>query len=213
MKDPEPIKSDQLSGRILNSTLFLGTDVWQEAIDHFDVFHDAEAHAGLPIEQQQYLSDLRVDRYLYDTLAREFELLDVCLQKNSGHPEARQVASFLRRREQFGARSWVDRQEKIYLWAQKNERSDVAASVLGWQILCRELAESLLLWSSTRLYDPRGQQIQLWQDSVGFYPQNRLRIWALRFLEDARAPQILSWEAAIKLEISETHPELLSGAR
>ena len=213
MKNPAPIKSDQLSGRILNSTLFLETDVWREAIEHFDVFDDAEAHAGLPIEQQQYLSDLRVDRYLCDTLEREFELLDVWLQKNSDHPEASQVASFLRRREQFGARSWIDRQEKIYLWAQKNERSDVAASVLGWRLLCRELAESLLVWSAPRLHDPRGQQIQLWQDSAGFYPQNRLRIWALRFLEDARAPQILSWEAAIKLEISETHPELLSGAR
>jgi hypothetical protein len=213
LKDPEPIKSDQLSGRILRSTPLLGTDVWQEAIDRFDVFADADAQTGLPMEQQQYLTDLRVDRYLYDTLAREFELLDVWLQKNSGHPDATHVASFLQRREQFGTRFWVDRQEQIFLWAQKNDRSDLGASILGWRLLCQELAESLHAWSSQWHHDPRGQQIRLWQDSQGFYPQNRLRIFALRFLEDVRAPQILAWETAIKDEIRENHPELLSGNR
>jgi hypothetical protein len=213
LKGPDPVKSDQLTGPILDSTPLLATDVWQEAIDHFDVFAEADANAGFPVEQQQYLSDLTVDRYLYDTLAHEFELLDVWLGKNPGHPEATQVASFLRRREQFGARSWIDQQEKLYLWAQKNERDDIAASILGWRLLCRELADSLLAWSSQKHHDPRGQQIRLWQDSLGFYPQNRLRIWALRFLEDARAPQILAWEAAMNREIFETHPELLTGTR
>jgi hypothetical protein len=210
LKDPELVKSDQLTGRILHSASLLGTDLWQEAIDHFDVFAEAETNAGLPLEQQQYLSDLRVDRYLYDTLACEFELLDVWLRKNAGHPEARQVSSFLQRRERFGGRSWIDRQEKLYLWAQKNERDDIGASILGWRLLCQELAESLLVWSLQRHHDPRGQHIRLWQDSQGFYPQNRLRIWALRFLEDARAPQILAWETAMNREIFETHPELLS---
>jgi hypothetical protein len=211
LKDPEPIKSDQLSGRILRSTPLLGTDIWQEAIDRFDVFGDADSPTGLPMEQQQYLADLRVDRYLHDTLASEFELLDAWLQKNSGHPGTIQVVSFLQRREQFGARFWIDRQEKVFLWAQKSEKSHIGASILGWRLLCQELAESLLAWSSQWPEDPRGQQIQLWQDSPGFYPQNRLRIWALRFLEDARAPQILAWETAIKNEILQTHPELLSG--
>jgi hypothetical protein len=32
----------------------------------------------------------------------------------------------------------------------------------------------------------------------------------LRFLEDARAPQILAWETAVRGEIVETRPELLS---
>jgi hypothetical protein len=213
LKGPDPIKSDQLAGPILRSTPLLGTDVWQEAIDHFDVFAEAEANASLPVEQQQYLSDLRVDRYLYDTLAREFELLDVWLRENPGHPEATQVASFLQRRDQFGARSWIDQQEKLYLWARVNERDNIAASILGWRLLCQELAESLLAWSSQKHQDQRGQQIRLWQDSQAFYPQNRLRIWALRFREDARAPQILTWEAAINREIFETHPELLTGTR
>jgi hypothetical protein len=206
---PAPVKSDQLTGPILHSAPMLGTDVWQEAIDSFDVL--AETNAGLPVEQQQYLSDLRVDRYLYHTLAREFDLLDVWLRKSPAHPEAARVAAFLRRRQQFGAPSWIDLQEKLYLWAQKNERDDLASSILGWRLLCQELAESLLAWSSPKPHDPRGQQIRLWQDSQGFYPQNRLRIWALRFPEDARAPQILEWEAAIKREMFETHPELLVG--
>jgi hypothetical protein len=213
LKGPEPIKSDRLIGPILHSTPFLGIDVWQEAIDHFDVFGEAEANAGLPLEQQQYQSDLRVDRYLYDTLAREFELLDVWLRKNPGHDEATQVATFLQRRDRFGSCACIDQQEKLYLWAQKNEPDDIAASILGWRLLCRELAESLLSWSSQMHHDPRGQQIRLWQDSEGFYPQNRLRIWALRFLEDDRAPQILGWEAAMNRQILETHPELLTGTR
>jgi hypothetical protein len=208
---PAPVKSDQLTGPILPSAPLLGIDVWQEAIDSFDVLANAETDAGLPVEQQQYLSDLRVDRYLHDTLTREFDLLDLWLGKSLGHPEAGRVAAFLRRRQQFGARSWIDQQEKLYLWAQKNERDDFASSILGWRLLCQELAESLLAWSSPKPHDPRGQLIRLWQDSQGFYPQNRLRIWALRFPEDARAPQILEWEAAMKREMFATHPELLTG--
>jgi hypothetical protein len=208
---PAPVKSDQLTGPILPSAPLLGIDVWQEAIDSFDVLADAETNAGLPVEQQQYLSDLRVDRYLYDTLAREFDLLDIWLRKNPAHPAAVRTTAFLRGRQQFGARCWIDQQEKLYLWAQKNERDDFASSILGWRLLCQELAESLLAWSPPKPHDLRGQQIRLWQDSQGFYPQNRLRIWALRFPEDARAPQILEWEAAMKREMFETHPELLTG--
>jgi hypothetical protein len=200
-----------LTGPILHSVPLLGIDVWQEAIDSFDVLAGAESNAGLPLEQQQYLSDLRVDRYLYDTLAREFDLLDVWFRKSPAHPESGRVAAFLRRRQQFGARSWIDQQEKLYLWAQKNQRDDFASSILGWRLLGQELAESLLAWSSREPHDPRKQQILLWQDSQGFYPQNRLRIWALRFPEDARAPQIFEWEEAMKREMFETHPELLTG--
>jgi hypothetical protein len=210
---PAPVKSDQLTGPILYSAPLLGLDVWQEAIDSFDVQAEAETNAGFPLEQQQYLSDLRVDRYLYDTLAREFDLLDDWFRKSPAQPESARVAAFLRRRQQFGARSWIDQQEKFYLWAQKNERDDFASSILGWRILSQELAESLLAWSSREPEDPRGQQIRLWRDSQGFYPQNRLRIWAFRFPEDARAPQIFEWEAAIKREMFETHPELLTGVQ
>jgi hypothetical protein len=213
LKDPDLVKSDQWTGRILDSTALLGTDVWQEAIDQFDVFAEAETNSGFPLEQQQYLSDLRVDCYLYDTLAREFELLGVWLQQNPGHSEAARVASFLQRREQCSTRSWIHHQEKLYLWAQQNGPDDIAASILGWRLLCQELAESLLAWSWQNHGDPRTQQIRIWQDSRGFYPQNRLRIWALRFLEDARAPQILAWETAINQQIFATHPELLPTTR
>jgi hypothetical protein len=139
-----PVKSDQLTGPILQATPLLGIDVWQEAFDSFDVLADAETNAGLPLEEQQYLSDLRVDRYLYDTLAREFHLLDVWLRRSPAQPEAARVTAFLQRRQQFGARSWIDQQEKLYLWAQKNERDDFASSILGWRLLCQELAASLL---------------------------------------------------------------------
>jgi hypothetical protein len=210
---PHPVESDQLTGPILHSTPLLGADIWQEAIDHFDVFAEAEANAGLPLEQQQYLSDLRVDRYLYETLAHEFELLDFWLQNNPGHPEAGRVTTFLQRRKQLGAQSWIDQQEKLYLWAQRHQRDDLAASILGWRLHCQDLADMLLAWTSQKYHDPRARQIRLWQDSQGFYPQNRLRIWALRFLEDARAPQILTWEAALNREILETHPALLNGTR
>jgi hypothetical protein len=40
-----------------------------------------------------------------------------------------------------------------------------------------------------------------------------LRIWAIRFLEDARAPQILAWEKAMYREIFDTHPELVTVTR
>jgi hypothetical protein len=203
--------SDQVTGQLLDSTALLEKDVWQIAIDHFDVFAEVDAHAGLSLEQQQYLTDLRVDRSLYDTLADEFELLRNWLGKNPGRREASLVASFMRRRAQLGGRTGIDRQEKLYLWATKNKQEDLAASILGWRLLCRELADSLLAWSVQRPDDPRGRQIRLWQDSPGFYPQNRLRIWAVRFLEDARAPQILAWETALNGEIDQSHPELLTG--
>jgi hypothetical protein len=204
--------SDQVTGQLLDSTALLEKDVWQIAIDHFDVFAEVDANAGLSLEQQQYLTDLRVDRSLYDTLADEFELLHDWLRKNPGGREAALVASFMQRRAQLGERSRIDRQEKLYLWATKNKQEDLAASILGWRLLCRELADSLLAWSEHRPDDPRGRQIRLWQDSPGFYSQNRLRIWAVRFIEDARAPQILAWETALNGEIDQSHPELLTGA-
>jgi hypothetical protein len=196
----------------LDSTTLLEKDVWQIATDHFDVFAEVDANAGLPIEQQQYLADLRVDRFLYGTITEEFELLQEWLKKNPEHPETAPIASFLRRRIQLGERARIDQQEKLYLWAMKNKREDLAASILGWRLLCRELADSLLAWSEQNSSDPRGRQIRLWQDSPGFYPQSRLRIWAVRFLEDARSPQILAWETAVKGEIDRSHPELLTGA-
>jgi hypothetical protein len=212
LETPLLTTSDQVSGQFLDSTALLKKDVWQIAIDHFDVFAEVDANAGLSLEQQQYLTDLRVDRSLYDTLADEFELLRDWLKKNPGHREAPQVTSFMRRRAQLGERTGIDRQEKLYLWATKNKQEDLATSILGWCLLCRELADSLLAWSVQRPDDPRGRQIRLWQDSPGFYPQNRLKIWAVRFLEDARAPQILAWETALSGEIDQSHPELLTGA-
>ena len=101
----------------------------------------------------------------------------------------------------------------LYLWALKNEREELASSILGWRLLGVELADSLLAWASQNKSDRRGQLIRLWQDSHGFYPQNRLRVWALRFLEDARAPQVLVWETAVTHVIADTHPELLIGSR
>jgi hypothetical protein len=208
---PNLILTDQATGPILDSIPLLEIDVCQEASDRFDLFVEPEINAGLPIEQQQYLSDLRIDHSLYDTLEHEFGLLDVWLSNHRGRPESIPVESLVRRRAQLSARSWIDQQENLYLWATKNEQTEPAASILGWRLLCQELAESLLDWSAQKYHDPRGRQIRLWRNSPGFYPQNRLRIWALRFLEDARAPQILAWETAVRGEIVETRPELLSG--
>jgi hypothetical protein len=207
---PEVIKSERLSGPILDSAPLLGTDIWREATDLFDGYPETQAKAGLPLEQQQYLNDLRVDHHLYDTLEDELGLLDSWLKNHIEDPEAIQVASLVKRRFELGARSWIDQQEELYLWANRNEQADLAASILGWRLLCQELAESLLGWSLQRDDDPRARQIRLWQDSPGFYSQNRLRIWALRFLEDARAPQVLAWERAIRREIAKADPRLPS---
>ena len=209
LKGPEFVKSDHLTGPILCSAPLLGTDIWQEALDRYDPLPEAEGQSGLSLEQQQYLSDFRVDLYLNDTLAREFELLAVWLGENPKHPATAQVESFLKRREQFGERSLIEQQERLFLWAQENEPEEIAASILGWRLLCQDTAELLLDWALRQPQDPRGQHIRLWQESRGFYPQNRLRIWAIRFLEDARAPQILAWETAMYHEILETHPELV----
>src|SRR5271165_7041641 len=85
---PEVIQSECLTGPMLDSAPLLGTDIWRQAADHFDLYAEVETNAGLPLEQQQYLSDLRVDRYLYDTLARECDLLDVWFRKNPAQPES-----------------------------------------------------------------------------------------------------------------------------
>src|SRR5436309_4703847 len=114
LKGPELIRSDELTAPILDSAPLLGIDIWQKAIENFDIFAGAEANAGLPLEQQQYLWDLRVDRYLYGTLAREFELLGLWLQKNSQQPQTAQVRSLLQRWNRFDARSWIDQQEHLY---------------------------------------------------------------------------------------------------
>ena len=100
---PNLILSDQATGPILDSIPLLETDVWQEASDRFDLFVEPEIDAGLPIEQQQYLSDLRVDHSLYDTLAHEFGLLDVWLRNHRQRPESIPVGSLLQRREQLSA--------------------------------------------------------------------------------------------------------------
>jgi hypothetical protein len=209
-KGPEFVKSDQLTEPILSSAPLLGIDIWQQALDRYDALAEAEVQSILPLEQQQYLSDLRVDFYLYDTLAREFELLDFWIRENPKHPAAAQVESFLKRREKFGDRSQIDQQERLFLWAQKNEPDEIATSILGWRLLCQDMAGWLLDWALRQPEDLRGQHIRLWQESPGFYPQNRLRIWAIRFLEDARAPQILAWDTAMYREIFETRPELVT---
>ena len=119
LKGPDSVKSDQLTGPILQSTPLLGRDIWQEAIDYFDVFADCEANANLSLEQQQYTTDLRVDHYLYVTLKNEFDLLDVWLRNNHGHPEDRASRSVPATPGTNSVhRSWIDRQEKLYLWAQ-----------------------------------------------------------------------------------------------
>ena len=213
LKGPEFVKSDRLTEPILCSAPLLGIDVWQEALDRYDPLAEAELQSTLPLEQQQYRGDLRVDLHLHDTLAREFELLAVWIRENPNHPATAQVESFLKRREQFGERSQVEQQERLFLWAQKNEPDEIAASILGWRLLCQDMAEWLLDWALQQPQDPRGQHIRLWQESRGFYPQNRLRIWAVRFLEDARAPQILAWEKAMYREIFNIHPELVTVTR
>jgi hypothetical protein len=213
LKGPEPLIGTQLAGPVFDSTPLLQRDVWQEALDHLDAFAETDTNRDLTLEQQQYLKDLKVDRYLHATLEREFVLLEGWLRINRRHPESVHVTAFLQRREQFGPVSWIDQQEMLYLWALRNEREEPASSILGWRLLCEELADSLLGWASQNKGDRRGQLIRLWQNSHGFYPQNRLRVWALRFLEDARAPQVLVWETAVTHVIVETRPELLVGTR
>jgi hypothetical protein len=209
-KGPEFVKSDHLTGPILCSASLLGMDIWQEALKCYDPLAEAEDQTEVSLEQQQYLGDLRVDFYLHDTLAREFELLAIWARENPKHPAMAQVESFLKRREQFGERSLVEQQERLFLWAQKNEPDEMAGSILGWRLVCQDMAECLLDWALRQPQDLRGQHIRLWRESPGFYPQNRLRIWAIRFLEDARAPQILAWEKATYHEIIGTHPELVA---
>ncbi len=209
----DPVTSDRLTGPVLQTPPLLGQDVWQEAIDHFDIFAGIETGADLSLAERQYQCDRRIDHYLYDTQVREFELLEAWWQKNAEHPEGAAVASLLERRLQLGTRAWIDWQEKIYLWAQTNAGEPTASSILGWRLLSEQLAASLHAWSWQNPKDPRSQQIQLWQDSYGFHPQNRLRIWAARFPEDARAPQIVEWETDITLQLMENHPQLLAETR
>src|SRR5260370_9249389 len=147
LKGPEFVKSDHLTGPILCSAPLLGIDIWQEALDRYDPLAEAEGQASLPLEQQQYLSDLRVDLYLHDTLAREFELLAVWARENPKHPATAQVESFLKRQEQFGERSLIEEQERLFLWAQKNEPDEIAASILGCRLLCQHMPECLLAWA------------------------------------------------------------------
>ena len=82
----DPINSDRLTAPVLQSSRLLGQDIWQQAIDHFDIFAGSEARVGFSLEERQYQSDRRVDYYLYDTLVHEFELLDAWWQKNFEHP-------------------------------------------------------------------------------------------------------------------------------
>src|SRR6202044_798920 len=99
---PLLITSDQVTGQIFDSTALLKKDVWQIAVDRFVVFAEQHANPGLAVEQQQSLTDLTVDRFLYDRLADEFELLQDWLKKTPQRPEADLVASFARRRTQIG---------------------------------------------------------------------------------------------------------------
>jgi hypothetical protein len=208
----EPVKTGYLSEPVFDSGPLLGIDVWEDASACLDASVEAAVNSSLVLEQQQYLSDLAVDRHLHTTLEREFVLLDRWLRDNREHPESAKVASFLRRREQLAPVSWVERQQKLHLWATKHETDDLGCSILGWRLLCRELAESLIEWASGSADELRSRMIKrLWHGSTGYYPQNRLRTWALRFLEDSRAPQVLEWEGAINRLILETNPQLVTG--
>jgi hypothetical protein len=207
----EPVKTSHLNEPVLDSGPLLGADVWEEASASLELSVEAAVSNSLVVEQQQYLSDLAIDRHLHATLEREFVLLDRWLRNNRQHSESAKVASFLQRWEQFLPLSWVKGQERLFLWASKHEADDLACSILGWRLLCRELAESLIEWASGAKDDLRSRMImRLWHGSPGYYPQNRLGTWALRFLEDSRAAQVLEWEGAIIRLILETHPQLLT---
>ncbi|HYY30838.1 MAG TPA: hypothetical protein VE860_23070 [Chthoniobacterales bacterium] len=207
----EPVKTSHLNEPVLDSGPLLGLDVWGEASVSLETSVETATNSGLVLEQQQYLSDHAIDRHLHATLEHEFVLLDRWLRNNCEHSESAKVASFLQRRKQFLPLSWVEGQERLYLWASKHEADDLACSILGWRLLCRELAESLIEWASGTEDDLRGRMImRLWHGSPGYYPQNRLGTWALRFLEDSRAPQVLAWEGAINRQILEAHPQLLT---
>ena len=212
--EAEPVKNDDLKQPVFDSEPFLGLDIWEEASACLDASVETAAKGNRLLEQQQYVSDLAIDRHLHKTLEREFVLLDLWLRNNRRHSESTRVAAFLRRREQFAPLSWVERQEPFYLWALKHEADDLACSILGWRLLCRDLADSLIEWALDREQDLRSEIInQLWHGSPGYYPQNRLRIWAVRFLEDSRAPQVLVWENAINEVLLNTHPELVSAGQ
>lgn len=213
LKCPEPVSSNHLAGPVFNSTPLLERDVWQESVNQLDAFAESNVNPGLPLEQQQYLRDLSVDRFLHATLEREFVLLETWLRKNRRHPEAETVTAFLQRKQKLGPFTRIEQQEMLYVWAVRNEREELGTSILGWRLLCQELADTLLAWASESGGDLRKQMIGFWQDSHGFYPQNRLRIWAVRFLEDARAPQVLAWETAVYQVLQETRPGLLIGTR
>src|ERR1700733_14755225 len=95
LEAPLLTSSDQVTGQLLDSTALLEKDVWQIAIDRFDVFAEVDAKAGLSLDQQQNLTDLRADHSPYDTLRDEFELLQDWQKKKPGRREAALVASFM----------------------------------------------------------------------------------------------------------------------
>ncbi len=201
------VKNDQLNGPIFATEPLLHRNIWQEAYETFNAL--IPDSSSLPLEQQQYLSDLRLDLFLHDTLRLEFEIVRSWLKEHPNHPEALRSQHFLARSSLLRHRSEFVNQQALFIWSEANAHEDLAVAIHGLRRLARGLADHLIDWSDLHPEDPRACLVRLWNSWPGFYPQNRLKIWALRFSEDTRAGQILLWDSQLQKQIHQTHPELL----
>ncbi len=129
LEGPEFVKSDHLTGPILCSAPLLGIDIWQEALDRYDPLTEAEVQSSSPRGAAAVPQRSQSRPAIYTTRSRaNLSFSPFGYGRIRTHPATAQVESFLNRREQFGERSRIEQQERLFLWAQENEPDEIAVS-------------------------------------------------------------------------------------
>jgi hypothetical protein len=213
---PPLVLADRPVTPLFDPERVLGRKFWLEAYAAFDFFADAEQTAGLSLEQQDRVTDARIDRVLHQTLAELFELTAAWIEANPMHALAGAAAQFVTGRSMLGTPRQIELYPQIMQWGEEHRWSvddktaDAAGSILEWHRLAIQLAEMILVWAAQHPADPRSAPIALWHDSPGSYPECRLKFWALAFPADPRSAQVLAWEEASVAALRTAQPELLA---
>jgi len=170
----------------------ISVNLWQRAARAFDPLSDAEDTDGLPLIQQEFLYEKRLNQAMLDCLKDEVRLVKKWLLNHPSHNLWSAADEFVSRIESnLDPYQILEFASDFYRHAERNGSSVDWRAAQAWTESSKEAAESLLNWRAIHPHDPSGVPLDLWFDHAGLIPQVRLLIWSLRAYPEPRAREII----------------------
>ena len=170
----------------------IGVNLWQRATRAFDPLSDAEDTDGLPLIQQEFLYEKRLNQAMLDCLKDEARLVKKWLLNHPSHDLWSAAGEFVSRIESnLDPYQILEFASDFYRHAERNGPSVDWSAAQAWTESSKEAAEALLNWRAIHPQDPSGVPLDLWFDHAGLIPQVRLLIWSLRAYPEPRAREII----------------------